>query len=190
MKFAILAALVAISAASLVTIPAPTYPCDWNTKGYVHPSTVINFTIALKEQNAELIHKIALDVSDPDSSNYGQYLTTQEIIEITAPKDSHVEAVVTFLKSHDIAFTRTMHQLEVSVNVVDAERLFRTVFYTVSHKASQQTRVHARKQPLWFGPMSSCHWHLALFAPTMAPAMMFQLDLTHNMCYRHILPAG
>ena len=142
---AIIAAILVVSAASLVTIPAPDYPCDWNTKGHVHPSTVVNFTIALKEQNAELIHKIALDVSDPDSANYGQYLSTQEIAEITAPKDSHVEAVMTFLKSHTIAFTRTMHQLHVSVSVVDAERLFRTVFYTVSHEDSQQTRVHAGK---------------------------------------------
>jgi hypothetical protein len=37
-----------------------------------HP---IVFSVALREQNAEELKRIALDVSDPKSSKYGQYLT-------------------------------------------------------------------------------------------------------------------
>ena len=58
---------------------------------------MVKVTFAVRENNMDTIRKIALDVSDPNSPNYGRYLTQTQIDEITAPAAADVAAVRSWL---------------------------------------------------------------------------------------------
>ena len=143
MNLLLAAAFSALSTATFVTIPVPKYPCGWTTKGYVKAGTLVNFTVSVKQQNANRIEKTARAVSDPDSPRYGQYLSRKDIVAITAPKASDMEAVTSWLSSYNVEFKIVIHDVEVTCDIVTAERLLRTKFQLVSHKTTGQTRLHA-----------------------------------------------
>ena len=50
------------------------------------------------------IRKIALEVSDPSSPSYGEYLTQSQIDEITRPTSADTQTVQTWLKKNGIPF--------------------------------------------------------------------------------------
>lgn len=72
-------------------------------KGWIFAGTPdkepFNFVIALKQNTAQL-HDLVMSLSEPSSSSYGQYLTKEEISQLTKPKDP--SAVVSWLSAQGI----------------------------------------------------------------------------------------
>ena len=84
--------------------PEPALPPGWASDSASQFSEampvrdeVFKVTLAVREQNMDRIHDMALNVSTPDSSTYGQYLTQAQIDEITAPTAADVTAVRSWL---------------------------------------------------------------------------------------------
>jgi hypothetical protein len=42
----------------------------------------LELTFFIKQQNTALLESTLLDVSDPDSTNYGKHLTNQQVCEV------------------------------------------------------------------------------------------------------------
>jgi tripeptidyl-peptidase-1 len=148
------AAAAVVSAAPPHTVyPEPALPPGWASDSASQSSEatvrdeVFKVTLAVREQNMDRIREMALDVSTPDSSTYGQYLTQAQIDEITAPTAADVTAVRSWLAAE-----------QFEGNVVEAQggRLFvltapatamgallKTEFRRVTNAATGQTTLRA-----------------------------------------------
>lgn len=90
--------------------------------------------IGLSQRNLGNAHKYLLDVSDPDSPNYGKHWTSEQVIEVFRPATESVEAVREWLTEFGISAKRvTLSEnkawLAFNVSGQEAERLLHAEFY-------------------------------------------------------------
>jgi hypothetical protein len=137
-----------VSAFALAT--AAIHPEHAYTNGWVkdeahasafHPLTI---TFAVKEQNIEEVKRIALEVSNPQSPKYGQYISQAKLDALIAPKSSDMTAVVSWLNAHSMEFKqRGVSNLVVNTNVHAASALLNTRFHAIRNAATSQLIVRA-----------------------------------------------
>jgi len=131
------AALLALSAASsrvtLFTRSSP--PKGWTAGERAPANASVKFTVALKQQNLDKLDSIFWDVSNPNSLNYGNYLTSEEVTSLTAASEETVSAVRSFLGDMPCKDFKDALMCESTVNVL--EDLFATKFYTMTHTSGK-----------------------------------------------------
>lgn len=64
---------------------------QWSISGVPEPDERTTFTIALTQHNIELLKSVLLDISNPFSTNYGSFLSVEEIDRIVSPSKSEKE---------------------------------------------------------------------------------------------------
>ncbi|XP_068194952.1 tripeptidyl-peptidase 1 [Antennarius striatus] len=77
-------------------------PEDWIRVGPVDPQKEVELTFALKQQNIEQLEETLRRVSDPDSAQYGKYLTLEEVSSLVRPSELTQKVVHQWLASHGI----------------------------------------------------------------------------------------
>lgn len=108
--------------------------------------TPVTFVVSLRD-NADTvaqIKEIALEVSDPTSNKYGNYLSSSELAAMTAPSNEALETVSTWLLAHDItSFVIKGSRVEVVTNHQLARDLFQTRFQSIFNREHNQVVVRA-----------------------------------------------
>jgi tripeptidyl-peptidase-1 len=79
-----------------------------------------------------------MDVSHPDSPNFGKHWTAKQVAETFAPSDEAVRSVILWLEESGISGSRvkqsqSLNWLNVEVKVSEAEELLKTVYYKYTH---------------------------------------------------------
>ena len=93
-------------------------------------SNALRFTIVCNEQNLDQVKQIALDVNDPTSSNYGNFLSQDKLDGLTAPKASDLSAVTDWLGANGLAYEmKGVSNIEVTTTVFRASKLLSTVSF-------------------------------------------------------------
>lgn len=77
-------------------------PAKWQSHGQASKGAMIKAQIGLKQGNIKGLQEKLMDISHPDSPNYGKWLSPEEIEKFTAPPAGHVEAVKGWLAAHGI----------------------------------------------------------------------------------------
>jgi tripeptidyl-peptidase-1 len=77
-------------------------PEPWQRVGRAHGLQRQEITIALKQQNLALLNEIFVNVSDPQNSMYGQFLSREEILDIVSPPQHQVHRVLDWLHTYGI----------------------------------------------------------------------------------------
>lgn len=77
-------------------------PTSWQSQGPADKDVLIKAQIGLRQSNMKGLEKKLLDISHPDSPNYGNWLSDDEIAQYTAPAAGHAEAVKAWLASAGI----------------------------------------------------------------------------------------
>ncbi|XP_030639575.1 tripeptidyl-peptidase 1 [Chanos chanos] len=85
-----------------------TVPEDWVHAGRVSPVEEVELTFALKQQNVERLRELLQQVSDPDSDQYGKYLTLEEVTSLVRPSDLTQKAILLWLNSHGVTNCHTV----------------------------------------------------------------------------------
>lgn len=80
-------------------------PSQWVSKSQAHADTPMKMQIGLKQSNIDGLQAKLMDVSNPESANYGKWLSKDEVAKYTAPAAGHVEAVKAWLAAHGITQT-------------------------------------------------------------------------------------
>lgn len=143
------------------------YTNGWTKGSPVEDDQQVSFTIAVRERGIEKVSnnnirpnhlktcnahmqsrtqvkRIALDVSDPDSDQYGNFLTQEDLDKITAPRESDMQNVKKWLADNNLAFDqRGVSNLVITTSVRAASRALRTRFHTVSNNKYSQAIVRA-----------------------------------------------
>src|SRR5450759_2620542 len=146
--FTFLAILVVIAMLPGTAIAAPSSPRStlhgrawaWansvNFKGPADPNGTVGFRVYLGWQNAAAAGAFARAVSDPNSPQYGHYLTSAQFRNQFAPSQSQVGAVQSWLKSQGFTVDYTPnnnHYVAAEGTVAQAQTAFGAQFgmYTV-----------------------------------------------------------
>ncbi len=104
---------VAASAGSVLAAPAPhgplvkfgeirKLPSKWVATGAADANAVIKGQIGIKQNNIQGLQAKLADIADPNSPNYGQWLSKEEVDKYSAPAAADVAAVKAWLASSGI----------------------------------------------------------------------------------------
>ncbi|KAH8079080.1 subtilisin-like protein [Cristinia sonorae] len=114
-------------------------PSGWNVVRRAPPTSTLPLRIGLAQPNLDQLEKHLLDVSHPDSPNYGQHWTPAKIAETFRPSQESVDAVREWLALEGVDASRmklskTGGWLEATVSVKEAEALLRTQYSVYEHE--------------------------------------------------------
>eukprot|EP01132_Coremiostelium_polycephalum_P003186 gene3186-3990_t len=114
---------------------------NWTKLNRSFGDEVINFRVALKNKNLDILEATFLDVSNPQSPNYGKYWTIDQIQDLVAPDFEISNRVVQFLEQNG-CFNVENHRdmIKASAKSSDVERIFKVQMfnYKHNHKKNQQ----------------------------------------------------
>eukprot|EP00753_Platysulcus_tardus_P005849 PLAT13725.4.p1 GENE.PLAT13725.4~~PLAT13725.4.p1 ORF type:complete len:551 (-),score=292.13 PLAT13725.4:810-2462(-) len=134
----LLALLGSAAAVELRMHEALVVPRGWRRVGDADDSQMLRMTVAVKQQNVQLLEETLLAVSDPDSPRYGQHLTFEQVNELTAPTEENMLAVLGWLETAgvsaaDVSASTNGDFIHARVSVAQAEVLLSTQFATYEH---------------------------------------------------------
>jgi subtilase family serine protease len=113
------------------------YPASWNLLDRADGEQKISFMVALRQSNLDELDKIFWAVSDPQSSEYQNFRSVEEINALIAPPISAVKTVLRWLTDGGaLVQMRGSDCVEVSTDVATAEKLFNATFYMFEHRVS------------------------------------------------------
>ncbi|KAF2761577.1 putative protease S8 tripeptidyl peptidase I [Pseudovirgaria hyperparasitica] len=106
----------------------------WTKAQRVHSRSILPMRIGLAQSNLEYAHLHLLDVSDPDSKNYGKHWTSEEIIQFFHPSNETIETVRNWLVDSGITIDRIVHTdnkawFAFDATADEAERILHTEYY-------------------------------------------------------------
>lgn len=123
---------------------------DWVKGDRVESDAMLPVRIGLTQNNLEKGYEYLMDVSNPESSKYGQYWSADEVHDIFAPSNEAVDEVREWLHSVGIHPSRVVHSdnkgwIAFDAYADEAEKLFMTEFYEHKHIASQSMKIGCDK---------------------------------------------
>ncbi|OAQ95772.1 hypothetical protein LLEC1_00392, partial [Akanthomyces lecanii] len=173
---------VAVSAGSVLAAPAPhgplvkfgeikKLPSKWVATGAADGAAVIKAQIGIKQNNIKGLQDKLADIADPNSPNYGQWLSKEEVDKYSAPAEADVAAVKAWLADSGITDVTmpTNDWLEFSVPVSKMESLLGSKYEWFVHLETGE-KVPRTKQ---FSVPQNLHNLIDVVTPTTV--------LYHNM---------
>ncbi|KAI0630311.1 subtilisin-like protein [Trametes polyzona] len=114
-----------------------TIPSGWSLRRRADPDSLLLLRFALVQSNLHNLERYLLDISDPESSNYGKHWTHAKVEETFRPLQESVDSVRSWLSTgvhpERIQLSRNGAYLHVNVSVSDAENLLATKYYVYEH---------------------------------------------------------
>lgn len=109
-------------------------PAGWAPVRRADPGMVLPFRVGLAQPNMDNLEAFLMDVSHPESSNYGKHWSPAKVAETFRPTHESVDAVRTWLVESGVDLERVRLSagrgwLAANVTVEEAERLLRTEYY-------------------------------------------------------------
>ena len=102
----------------------------------------LNLAIGLPGRNPEALARLLAQLYDPASTNFHQFLTTEQFTESFGPSDQDYQAVIAFANAHGLTVTATYPNrmiLDVSASVVEIEAAFHVALGVYQHPTENRT---------------------------------------------------
>lgn len=117
-------------------------PPGWQYDEKMQGSEVLPMKIALTQSNLDNADEFLMDVSHPDSPNYGKHWTHEQIANKFAPSSESVKTVKEWLASSGIAPERisrsqSLGWLKFDATVAEAESLLKTEYHLYKHETGK-----------------------------------------------------
>jgi tripeptidyl-peptidase-1 len=109
-------------------------PKTWMKGTRLDLNDIFNVRIGLAQSNLDSSHELLMDVSDPNSPNYGKFWTGQKVIDTFAPSNDTVSTVQNWLEGSGIESSRIIVSknkawMMFNATVSEAEQLFHAEYY-------------------------------------------------------------
>lgn len=176
-KIAILASLASLIVASPVDTTIgklalfhklKAVPSQWQERGQANKDATIKAQIGLKQSNIDGLQAKLLDVANPESPNYGKWLSKEEVAKFTAPPEGHVDAVKAWLAANGIHDVNqpTNDWIEFTVPVSTMEKLLGTKYNWYTHQDSPSANAIPRTTE--YSVPQHLHDKIGMITPTTA----------------------
>jgi tripeptidyl-peptidase-1 len=134
-------------AASVLAVPATRHsvhesrfivPPGWERQGRLEHDLVLPVRVGLTQSNLDNAEDLLADVSDPESTNYGNHWSDERIANFFAPSQHTVSAVRSWLNSSGISSHRISQSagrgwLDFKATVAEVEQLLKTEYWRYEH---------------------------------------------------------
>lgn len=113
-------------------------PFDWMESHEPDPTLILTVRIGLKQENIDHLEEFLTSVSHPDSSQYGQHWTPQQVAKVFAPATDTINAVKGWLVDAGIApakieLTRSQGWIHFNATVGEVEELLGSKYKVYRH---------------------------------------------------------
>ena len=131
---ALLSTLESVTATSKAVVHEKRHRPTQYARRRMKPDDVIPIRIALRQSNLDHGYNYLMDVSHPESLNYGKHWSAKEAHDFFAPPDTSMNIVEDWLQSRGIKDEDVLHYdnkgwLAVDMTVAQAEELLSTEYY-------------------------------------------------------------
>lgn len=111
----------------------------WHKRDRVQSNALLPMRIGLTQTNLDDGYDHLMDVSHPESPNYGKHWTVEQVHNMFAPAADAVDMVKTWLAEAGIDLKRVVHSenkgwLAFDATVEEVERLVRAEYHEHHHK--------------------------------------------------------
>lgn len=118
-------------------------PAEWSYDRKHASDAILPLRFALTQSNIDDIGKYLMEVSHPNSPNYGAHWTAGEIFRKFSPSDETVAAVRGWLEENGfdksrVQVTPNRGWIEVKATVEEAERLLQTEYHVYGHETGHE----------------------------------------------------
>jgi len=117
-----------------------TIPLGWSHIAKHNPSSILPIRFGLSQPNIHNIGELLLDISHPESPNYGNHWTPSQVADKFRPSDDTIHTVVHWLinsgvDKDQIRVSHSRIWIELNVTVEEAERLLKTEYHIFEHES-------------------------------------------------------
>src|ERR1022692_3433621 len=102
----------------------------------------LNLAIGLPGRNPDALANLLEQLYDPASTNFHQFITTEQFTESFGPSEQDYQAVITFANAHGLSVTATYPNrmiVDVSASVVEIEAAFHIALGVYQHPTENRT---------------------------------------------------
>jgi tripeptidyl-peptidase-1 len=122
------------------------FPINWEKTTTLHGDSFLPMRIALTQSNLDKADEFLMDVSHPDSRNFGKHWSAKQVAEMFAPAEEAVASVLEWLSESGVSGERVKQSqsltwLHVNITVSKAEDLLKTKYYEYTHSLSGKLHV-------------------------------------------------
>ncbi|OCH85122.1 family S53 protease-like protein [Obba rivulosa] len=145
---------------------ARTVPPQFQHSGPASPDTVLNLRLALVQSDPVGLQNTLLEVSDPSSASYGQWLSKEKVENFVSPSAESVEAVTMWLQENSLNASKLSPAgdwLSISVPVSKANELLNADFSVFEHVDTGAQAIRTLQYSIPMGFES----HIDLIHPTV-----------------------
>jgi len=119
-------------------------PKAFDKGGRASAEVNVHFTIGLKLRNMDVLDQIFHSVSNPQSAEYQNFLTPEEVLDLVAPAPADHDAVVEWLESAGITKIEDLRDgFVVDATVAQVETLLHTQMFKFYPKSGGQPLIRA-----------------------------------------------
>ncbi|GAM20840.1 hypothetical protein SAMD00019534_040150, partial [Acytostelium subglobosum LB1] len=113
-------------------------PHLWTQTVKALPNDIVEFRVALRQHNLDVLESTLLDVSDPKSDNYGKHWTIDQIMGLISPSSEVSNNVVQFLMANGVENVENHRDfIKASASVETIEYLFNVDMFIFEHKTKR-----------------------------------------------------
>jgi tripeptidyl-peptidase-1 len=119
---------------------------NWVKRSRAAPETTLPVRIGLAQPNLHIGHDRLMEISDPRSEKYGQYMTAEEVGNMFRPSGQSVDKVRGWLhgagienERHDVSAGRGWLKFDASVDELEA--LLATEYHIFHHMPTQEDHI-------------------------------------------------
>ena len=164
----ILALLAAVSAGFAMSPHEEVHTCPdgFVLHGPADPETRLDLRIALRQNDIAGLETVFLDISNPDSPQYGRHLSQQQVDAYVEPSIETTANVHRWLSSHNLTASNVSHAgdwIQVSVPVGKANNMLNANFSHFSHAKTGGQAVRT----LTYSIPTELQSHIDLVHPTV-----------------------
>eukprot|EP01091_Cochliopodium_minus_P008042 TRINITY_DN1793_c0_g1_i1.p1 TRINITY_DN1793_c0_g1~~TRINITY_DN1793_c0_g1_i1.p1 ORF type:complete len:751 (-),score=152.81 TRINITY_DN1793_c0_g1_i1:132-2357(-) len=119
---------------------------DWIMSQRANPESIYKFTIALKLSNVRQLEKMVLDISNPLSPNYSNWLSKDEIESIISPPEEISSSIIKYLKDQcsEFEFENNKDSIKVTGPIRCAEKVLKVRMMRYFMKKNPSFSVYRR----------------------------------------------
>ncbi|EXJ63880.1 hypothetical protein A1O7_00215 [Cladophialophora yegresii CBS 114405] len=142
----LLCAISRYSGAALLRQESSLDPSQWDRSHEADANQLLQVSIALTIQNADIGVETLLRISDPTSPDYGQHLSAEDVVRMFEHEPKTVFHVVEWLGKSGIDQSRVQlsyggDRLTLNLRVQEAARLLETTFYHQTHRETGRKQI-------------------------------------------------
>lgn len=143
-----LTSLVASLAVSVLAAPSANHvlhekrdgePAQWQKRDRAHPKQSLPVRIGLKQANLDRAHEYIMDVSDPESPNFGKHWSAEKVANTFMPAKESTDTILEWLADHGVdpsrlSFSTGRNWIEFDSPVHEVESLLNTNYHYYEHQ--------------------------------------------------------